>query len=152
MVIRGVASSSLDGLRSEGPGTAVAVRKLRRRGHSLPHIFLGRLRPTRSPKGARARGWGMMGRTVTGIKVQGGCSQGQRSWGQGGSWNWEDMESHDCVAMESQVRGQEEGWIPGCLSASVTNSMVGSHRGCRSLVGSPCPNSRASSGSLRSVF
>lgn len=124
MVIRGVASSSLDGLRSEGPGTAVAVRKLRRRGQSLPHIFLGRSRPTRPPRGARARVKGMMGRRVTGVKVQGGDLEGQESWGQGGSWNWGDMESQGCVAMESQVRGQEEKWITCCLSASNTNAMV----------------------------
>lgn len=35
------------------------------------------------------------------------------------------MESQGCVAMESQIRGQREGWITHCLSASNTNSMVG---------------------------
>lgn len=88
-----MASSSLDGLRGEGPGTAVAVRTLRRRGQSLPHIFLGKPRPTRPPRGARARVNGMMGRIVTGVKAQGEHLEGQGSWGQGGSWNWGDMES-----------------------------------------------------------
>lgn len=133
MVIRGVASSSLDGLRSEGPGTAVAVRMLRRRGHSLPHIFLGRPRLTRPPKGARVTGcrgrdweaqsqrskskevtWKVRGHKLMGVK---------ESWGHGGSWNRGDMESQGCVAMESQLRGQKEGGIT-CLSASNANSMV----------------------------
>lgn len=101
MVIRGVASSSLDDLRSDGPGTAVAARKLMRRGQSLPHIFLGRPRPTILSRGARARVKEIMGRIVTGVKVLGGHLEGQASWGQGGSWNWGGMESQDCVAMES---------------------------------------------------
>lgn len=67
----------------------------------------------------------MMGRTVTGVKAQGGHLEGQGSWGQGGSWNRGDMESQGCVAMESQVRDQREGYITHCLSASYTNSMVG---------------------------
>lgn len=66
----------------------------------------------------------MMGRIVTGVKVQGGHLEGQGSWGQGGSWNRGDMESQSCVAMESQVRGQREGWITHCFSASNTNCMV----------------------------
>lgn len=33
----------------------MAVRKLRKRGQSLPHIFLGRPRPVRPPRGAKAR-------------------------------------------------------------------------------------------------
>lgn len=124
MVIRGVASSSLDGLRSEGPGTAVAVRKLRRRGQSLPHIFLGTPRPTRFSGGARARVKGMMGRRVTGVKVQAGHLEGQGSWGQGGSWNWGNMESQGCAAMESPIKCQREGWITRYLFASNRNSMV----------------------------
>lgn len=62
MVSRGVASSSRDGLRSEGPGTAVTVRKLKRRGQSLPHIFLGKLRPTR-PQGQPRRVTGGEGKS-----------------------------------------------------------------------------------------
>lgn len=75
----------------------------------------------------------MMGRTVTGVKVQRGHLEGQGSWGQGGSWNRGDMESQGCVAMESQVRGQREGWSTHSLSASNTNSMEGGS--CRVIEG-----------------
>lgn len=112
-----MASSSLDGLRGEGPGTAVAVRKLRRRSQNLPNIFLGMPRQTRPQREPGPERWGMMGRTVTGVKVQGG-HLGQRSWGQGGSWNRGDMESQGCVAMESHISGQREEGITHCLYAS----------------------------------
>lgn len=70
MVVRGVASSSRDGLRSEGPGTAVTVRKLKRRGQSLPHIFLGKFSPTGPQRqlGPESQDW--RGRAITGVKVQ----------------------------------------------------------------------------------
>lgn len=45
------------------------MRKLRRRGESLPHIFLGRPRPIRPSRGARARVKGMMGRIVRSREV-----------------------------------------------------------------------------------
>lgn len=57
-----MASSSRDGLRSEGPGTAVTVRKLKRRGQSLPHIFLRKFRPTR-PRGQPRRVTGGEGKS-----------------------------------------------------------------------------------------
>lgn len=70
MVIRGVASSSRDGLRSEGPGTALTVRKLKRRGQSLPHIFLGKFRLTRPQKQPGPESQDRRGRAITGLKVQ----------------------------------------------------------------------------------
>lgn len=97
MVIRGVASSSLDGLRNEGPGTAVAVRKLRKRGQSLPHIFLGRPTLVRTPRGARARATGeeqsqgSRSREVT-WKVRGhGAREGpgiEGTWNRRVVWPW----------------------------------------------------------------
>lgn len=36
------------------------------------------------------------------------------------------METQGCVAMESQLRSQREGWVP-CLSASNANSMESEH-------------------------
>lgn len=140
MVIRGVASSSWEGLRREGPGTVAAARKPRRRDQSLPHIFLGRSRPARPPAEARARGTGVWEKQSQGSKfryvrwkVRGHEAMGVKHlWGQGGSWNGGDMEPQSRMAMESQLRGQGEGSVT-CLSASNANSTVNwemnSHRG-----------------------
>lgn len=50
------------------------------------------------------------------------------------------MEPQGCVAMESQVRSQREGWVT-CLSVSNPwrVGIVGSQQNCRVLKGSPCP-------------
>lgn len=53
------------------------------------------------------------------------------------------VESHDCAAMESQVEVKERGGFQTASRHQLQTSWVGSHRGCESLVGSPCPNSRS---------
>lgn len=150
MVIRGVASSSRDGLRSEGPGTAVTLRKLKRRGQSLPHIFLGSS-DQQDPKGSPGESQEGRGRAVTGFKVQGVItwrSGVMRSWGSSSHGAMEDpgMEgtwSHRVVwpwNHREAVRGRGESraflhqmQIPWRVG------IVGCQQGCRVLKGSPCP-------------